>query len=136
ALLVTGLGGPTIHRLLLPGLALETAAMDRRMLGLAALCMVGTALVTGLVPVLQAGRRTITALRDGAQHGTARRSPLHRALLVTQTALSVTLLIGAGLFLRSLHEVAELDLGLDTEHVLAVSIDFAGTGRSAREVGA
>jgi len=103
------------------------------MLGVAAVCTIGTALVAGLIPLLQI-RGTITAgLRAGAQYGSARRSWMHRGLLVAQTALSVVLLVGAGLFLRSLHRISSLDLGMDVRNVLAVNVDFTATGRSGRD---
>jgi predicted permease len=61
---------------------------------------------------------------------------VYRSLLVTQTALSAVLLVGAGLFLHSLHKVTTLDLGLDTERSFVVSIDFTGSGRDERETAA
>src|SRR5206468_3288032 len=57
-------------------------------------------------------------------------------LLAIQGALSIVLLIGAGLFLRSLHHLQTLDLGIDHENVLAVAIDFSGTRRSSGDVSA
>ncbi|HEU4631808.1 MAG TPA: ADOP family duplicated permease [Gemmatimonadaceae bacterium] len=126
-------GGVWVRRALLTTMATESAGPDWHVLGLAVACTIGTALVTGLVPVLQTRGDATAGLKDGGQHGATRRSRLHRTLLVGQTALSVALLVGAGLFLRSLHEIGTLDLGLDTRNVLAVDVDFTGTGRSRRE---
>jgi predicted permease len=52
-------------------------------------------------------------------------------LLVTQTALSVVLLIGAGLFVRSIQRIDALDHGMDVRNVLAINADFAGPGPTA-----
>jgi len=49
-------------------------------------------------------------------------------LLVAQVALAIVLLTGAGLFVRSLRNVAALDLGVDTEHVLVAQIAQASVG--------
>jgi predicted permease len=119
-----------VERVMLTTMATEQAGFDWPMLAVAAACTLGTAFVVGLVPLLQV-RGTITAgLREGAQYGSARRSWMHRGLLVAQTALSVVLLVGAGLFLRSLHRISSLDLGMDVQNALAVNVDFTGTGRS------
>ena len=126
-------GGAWVDRLLLSNMALEHPGFDWRMLGVTAACTVGTGLLAGLIPLLQV-RETITAgLREGGQYGSARRSLMHRGLLIGQTALSVLLLVGAGLFLRSLNRITSLDLGLDPRNALAVSVDFTGTGRSGAE---
>ena len=55
---------------------------------------------------------------------------------MAQTALSVVLLTGAGLFLKSLHNIRALDLGLDPDNVLVATVDFDGTGRTDCEVAA
>lgn len=130
-------GGAWLNRILLPNLALEPpATVDPSILALTAACVVGTAFLTGLAPILQARTDPLGALQDGASRATARRGRLHRTLLVAQTALSVVLLTGAGLFLRSLHNIRSLDLGLDPDNVLVATIDFAGTDRTGREVAA
>jgi len=126
-------GTAWVERVMLTTMAAERAGFDWRMLGIAAVCTLGTALVAGLVPLVQI-RGSITAgLREGGQYGSARRSWMHRGLLVAQTALSVVLLIGAGLFLRSLHRISSLDLGMDVQNVLAVSVDFTASGRAGRD---
>ncbi len=129
-------GGAWARRVLLPGMVGESAGVDWRMLGVAAACVTATALVTGLVPALQTRGMGTAGLREGAQHGATGRSTLYWGLLVAQTALSALLLVGAGLFLRSLHRVTTTDLGLDTRNTWLVRVDFTGTGRGARDVAA
>lgn len=123
-------GGRWVHRLVLPTMVGESAGPDWGALLPAAAAVALTALLTGLAPVLQTRRDVAVGLRDGVRAGAPRRSRLHAALLVAQTALSAVLLVGAGLFLRSLHQVATTDLGVDAAHVLVVRVDFAGSGRT------
>lgn len=132
AMLVVVWGGALVRRVLLDGLAVEVA-VDRGAVLAAVACTLGVACVTGMVPLLHLRDATVGALRDGTQHGTVRRSPLFATLLVAQTALSVTLLIGAGLFVRSVQRVVALDHGLDVHGVLTVQVDFAGSGRRGVE---
>src|SRR5688500_17526026 len=126
-------GGAWVDRVLLSNMAIEGSGFDWRMLGVAVACTVGSALLAGLIPLMQVGETITVGLREGGRYGSARRSLMHRGLLVGQTALSVLLLVGAGLFLRSLNRITSLDLGLDPRNALAVSVDFTGTGRSGTD---
>lgn len=86
-------------------------------------------LVTSLVPALQASRPDLTpALKAGAREGSVQRSRTRAGLLAAQVALAIVLLTGAGLFLRSLRNVAELDLGIDMSHVLTAGISQGSAG--------
>jgi putative ABC transport system permease protein len=59
---------------------------------------------------------------------------MQRSLVVAQVALSVTLLTGAGLLVRTLLNLYDLDVGADLEGVLTVEVPLAGTGRASPEV--
>jgi predicted permease len=75
--------------------------------------------LTGLVPAVLAARSELApALKSGARAGMPGRTRLSGMLLIVQGALSVTLLVGAGLFVRSLHRVESLRLGYDADPVL------------------
>ena len=126
-------GNAWVRRLMLSQMATERAGVDWPAFGFAAALTAATALVTGLAPMLQARREQVTRVNDGSQHGSARRSPLHASLLLAQTALSVLLLVGAGLFVRSLYRVEHLDLGLRPDGVSMVQVRFEGSGRKERE---
>jgi putative ABC transport system permease protein len=93
-------------------------------------------LVTGLAPALQS--RDVDLVRDlksGAREGLGRRSRTRTALLVTQAALSVVLLVGAGLFVRSLWKAEGVRLGYDVDPVLVVFLNMRGaTLDSAQDV--
>jgi predicted permease len=80
-----------------------------------------TALLAGLLPALHASRGDLTgALKAGMREGAYRTSRVRTSLLLFQTALSVVLLVGAGLFVRSLREVKSLPLGYDAQRLLYI----------------
>jgi predicted permease len=86
----------------------------------------------GLVPALRLSRLDLVSAIK-AQAGPAAGGPrarLQPALVVAQIALSVLLFAGAGLFVRTLHNLKTLDLGFRRENLLSFSIDF---GRAARD---
>ncbi len=80
-----------------------------------------TSVVFGLVPALQTARRDLVEpLRDSGKGtgGGARRGRLSGALVVAEVALSLVLLAGAGLLMRSFVKLQTVDLGLNPENVL------------------
>jgi predicted permease len=115
-------GGRFLRAVLLP----SGAAISGRLLVLTAATALVTGLLVGLVPALQGSRPDLTtALKAGAREGGARRSRLRTTLTVVQAALSVVLLVGAGLFVRSLWNVRSLRLGIEPDRVLMVDIGEA-----------
>ena len=114
-----------MRRVLLPDIAWDGPVLDRRVLVFTAVAAIGTALLVGLTPVLQAMRLRVTeSLKDGTPHAGRRRGRLRFALGAAQAAFSVVLLIGAGLFVQSFARVTSLDLGIDADRVLAVSPEW------------
>ncbi len=107
-----------------------TATPDGRVLGFAALVSLVTALVFGLVPALQAARpQLVDALKEeGGRVVSAGHTRLRRVLVVAQVALSLLLLIGAGLFGRTLWNLRSLDPGFDTTGVITFSVDPSLSG--------
>jgi putative ABC transport system permease protein len=84
--------------------------------------------LTGLAPAIHALRADVnSSLKAGEREGGGQRAGVRNALLLAQAALSVVLLIGAALFVRSLHKVETLDLGWKPAPVLLVGIDTRGT---------
>jgi putative ABC transport system permease protein len=84
-----------------------------------------TALVFGLVPALQAARCDLNdPLRDSGKgvSGGFRHGRLRDAVVVLEVALSLTLLVGAGLLMRSFVALREVHLGLRPDHVLTVRL--------------
>jgi predicted permease len=92
---------------------------------LAAAIVVG--LLTGLAPVVQTRRIDLTSdLKAGMREGVYTKSRVRVVLLVMQAALSVILLVGAGLFVRSLRNVDNVRLGYDVDPVLLVDLNMRG----------
>ena len=86
---------------------------------------VATALVFGLVPALQTARRDLNdPLRDSGKGvgGGFRHGRLRDAVVVLEVALSLTLLVGAGLLMRSFVALREVHLGLQPDHVLVARL--------------
>ena len=118
-------GGRFVRAVLLPNVAWIDATVDLRVLGVTAVSAVVTGILVGLAPALQATRLELTSsLKSGIREGGAQRSRLRTALTITQAALSVVLLVGAGLFVRSLWNVYSLRLGLEPDRVMTVAFDW------------
>ena len=96
---------------------------DWRLLAFSFAICLAVGLVCGILPALQATRPNLTtALKNESSAGGRIRFDPRRALVVTQVAISLLLLIGAGLFVRSLENLKSLDLGFVRERVLLVNV--------------
>lgn len=121
-------GGAGLRRWFLPGELTTAVITDGRTMGYTALATVLAGLLAGLVPAWHAGRRDVSAaLQGGSRAGGSQRSRLRTILLVVQPALCVVLLVGAGLFVRSLRHVEQYRLGFDVEPVLLAVANARGT---------
>jgi putative ABC transport system permease protein len=101
---------------------------DWRVLGFAAGLAILTCVLFGLAPAIQASRTEPgVALKAGSRGVTAGRERflLRRALVVSQVALSLVLLMGAFLFVRTFRNLVTLNAGFQREHVLVANIDYA-----------
>ncbi len=89
-----------------------------------------TALVFGLVPAWRASSPNLTgAMREGGRNATTSRSHnrLRSGLVIAETALGVTLLIGAGLLLRSLDRLSHAPLGFNPQALLTANFELSET---------
>jgi putative ABC transport system permease protein len=103
------------------------AFTDPRLLLFAILLTTVTGLLTGLAPLVQIRHDDVSsALKAGSREGTMARSRLRTSLLIGQSALSVILLVGAGLFLRSLTNVQNIRMGYDADHLMWVELNARG----------
>ena len=110
-----------------PNTTSPSVLKDERTLLFAGAAAVAAGLITGLAPILQASHADLTGdLKAGAREGIYQRSRLRVLLLVIQGALSVVLLVGAGLFVRSLNHVRDVRLGYDVDPVLLVDLNMRG----------
>jgi len=103
--------------------------MDTHVLLFAALVSLLTGLLFGSVPALQSTRGVlIGAIKNEAPSEKLRRLNLRDILVTVQVALSVVLLIGSILVVRSLQHALSLNLGFKPEHAAVLSIDFGAQG--------
>lgn len=122
-------GGDVLRAVLLPGIDWGRGIADPRLLIAAGAIALTTGIPTGLIPALQASTpELVGSLKSGAREGGGHRGATRRVLVAAQAALSVVLLVAAGLFLRSLQRVQSLDLGYDAEQVVSVNVDLVGSG--------
>lgn len=107
--------------------------VDARVLWFTAALAVGTVMLFALAPALQAAPADVaTTLRDSGSAGRAfGRHRLRRALVAAQVALSIALLIGAGLCLRSLNAATRMSPGFEADGVVVGWIDLFPAGYTA-----
>lgn len=119
--------GSVLHSLFLPPGTESTQLFDPRTLAFAAGAALLAGGLTGIAPILQIRQpRLVESLKAGAREGVNRRSRLRSGLLLTQGALSLVLLVGAGLFVKSLQKVEALPLGFDVDPVVYVQPNLRG----------
>ena len=102
-----------------------STAIDLRIAGVAFVATVVTGILFGLVPALQATRPQLApTLKDEAGSVTSGGAVrLRKALVVAQVALSLLLLIGAGLFIRSVNHLMSVDLGFRPSRLVTFMLD-------------
>jgi macrolide transport system ATP-binding/permease protein len=99
--------------------------IDHRVLIFTGLVTLATGVLFGLLPALQSTRTDmVAALKDEFAGGGHRRSWLKNSLIVFQVALSMVLLVGGGLMLRSLQRTQMIDLGFDPHNAVSLSFDL------------
>jgi putative ABC transport system permease protein len=104
-------------------------APDYRVFGFALLVSLVTGVIFGLAPALQAARTDIAKrIRDESPAGGSRRSRAGNALVVGQLALSLLLLVAAGLFLRALQRGNRIDPGFDAAGVSIATLNSESWG--------
>ena len=134
-LLLAQWGSAVMRATLLADVAWDVSPVDARVVWFTAVACGLAALLAGLAPALAASRQDLTtALKSATRDGGPRRTRAQRVLLVAQAALSVVLLVGAGLFVRSLRNVATMRLGYDDAQVLVANVDVTGILPSADAV--
>lgn len=106
------------------------AGVDLRLLLFTSGVTVATSMLFGTLPAFRATRLNVSdALKDGRNApGGESRGPLAKALIVSQVAVSLVLLIGAGLFVRSLRNLVHVDTGFNRENVIRMTIDASSAG--------
>jgi predicted permease len=100
-------------------------SLDFRVLAFTLTLSVATGILFGLLPALQASKTNlVTSLKDGAAASSKRGSRMQSLLVVSQIALSLMLLIGAGLVVKTMRTVLTADPGFDRANLLLMSVDL------------
>jgi predicted permease len=102
--------------------------IDTRALGFTVLVSFGVGILIGIVPALQFTRTNISeTLKQGSGRtgGSSLKQHTRKALVISEVALSLVLLIGAGLMIRSFWKLQNVDPGFDTRNALTMSVALA-----------
>lgn len=125
ALLAGWWGGTVLRALLMPEIEWADSVLDGRVVLFTLAVALLAGLIAGIIPAVQASNPDLTtALKAGSRDGVMHRSRLRKGLVVTQAALSVMLLVGAALFVRSLRNVQALDIGFDAGRLFFGHVEF------------
>ena len=111
------------------------ASIDWRVLSFTAAVALLTTLLCSFVPAIRASRTQLnSSLREGSRGMTASHSRLSagRLFVAAQVALSLLLLVGAGLFLRSLLNLERVDLGYKRERLVLLDVQPVGSATSEK----
>jgi len=112
--------------------------LDLRVFGFAAAISIATGIIFGIAPALKAASiEPGPALKESAPSGSFGRSPLSlgKSLIVVQVALSIVLLVGAGVFLRTLRNLQKVDYGFDARNVLLFDVNPSLNGYRGERLG-
>jgi len=106
---------------------LDQVRLDWRVLAFAIAAALLTGLFSGIVPALRMTRVNLqTALQQGTRGSSAASGKLRSSLIVSEIALSLTLLLGAGLLVRSLIRLLDVDSGFEPDHILTLRVSPVG----------
>jgi predicted permease len=109
---------------LLPGAPGQAVPLDWRVLAFVAAATVVTGLLFGIAPALRATRADVSGvLKETSRGVVGTRSVLSKVLLVVQVAISLVLLVGAGLFLRTLDNLRRVDVGFDPNNLVLFRVN-------------
>jgi predicted permease len=132
AIVVAHWGLALLRSTLLNDFAWTESALDGRVLIMTLTLVVATVVLAGLIPALRASRPDVVdSLKAGGREGGVATSRLRAGLMMTQATLSVVLIVGAGLFVKSLREAANFKLGYETTGILAAGMDVIPLGYKA-----
>lgn len=107
---------------------IEEIALDTRVVGFSVLIAVVTGIAFGLAPALQISSPSLhDSLKEGARGSTGRRQRLRGALVVSEVAIALVLLIGAGLMIKSFQRLLQINMGFRTEQTLTMHLALPST---------
>ena len=103
---------------------LRQVSLDWSVLGFAAAVTVASTFVFGLVPALRLSRTDLQVTLRARGGGAVQHARLRSSLLVAEVALSVGLLVGAGLLIRSFRELQQTSLGYRSDDLVVMALDL------------
>ena len=113
-------------RELLPGNLGSATAIDWRILSFVGGLTLATGILFGIAPALRSSVLNVGAMwKEGGRTMSGGRSRLGRTLVVAQVAISLVLLVGAGLFLRTVRNLRHVDVGFEIDNLLLVPVNPA-----------
>ncbi|MEK6303158.1 MAG: ABC transporter permease [Acidobacteriota bacterium] len=119
--LFVALGPPDIPRM-------SEISLDWRVAGFSLFVSILTGLVFGLAPALQASKPDLQdALKEGGRGSTGGRHRLRNVLVVSEVAIALVLLVGAGLMIKSFGKLLDLDLGFRSGKTLTMRLSLPST---------
>ena len=125
AMLIAVWGGALLRALLMPDVSWASETVDARVLAFTAGMAALVGIAAGIAPAIQMTRHDLTgSLKSGWRDGSSGRSAVRSMLLLVQAAFTVILLVGAGLFVRSLRNARALDLGFAIDRTILADIKF------------
>lgn len=120
--------GRAVHQALLPGVAFTDSGLSTRILTFTFIASALTGVTAGFLPAIQASRAQLSStLRSGGRTVAGGPSRVRLVLLVGQAALSVVLLVGAGLFVASLRQAESVDLGFEAANMAVIELEWNET---------
>ena len=129
-LLLAWWGTKSLIALSPPGLIdLSNVAVSLPVLGFTFALTLLTGIIFGLVPALEAARFDLNdSLKEGGKNigGGSRSHRLRNLFVVTQVALALVLLVGAGLFMKSLNRLRSVDPGFNADKLLTMRVSLPG----------
>ena len=108
---------------------LQDINLDLKVLGFTVLVSLVTGIVFGFAPAWQISKADVNeSLKENSRGATGKRNRLRNLFVVTEVALSLVLLVGAGLLFRTFLHLQSVDAGFDPQQVLTLKLSPSGTG--------
>jgi predicted permease len=105
----------------------EETSVDARVLAFTVLVSLATAVLSGLLPAWSASRSNLhEAMKRSGARGVKGGSRLHRALIVAEMALTIVLLAGSGLLIRSFLKLRAVDKGFSPQSTVSIGVELYG----------
>ncbi|MGA8215682.1 MAG: ABC transporter permease [Candidatus Sulfotelmatobacter sp.] len=109
--------------------------INREVLAFSFLASVVSGVVFGLIPALQSSRSTPNAfLKEGERGSAANRGRTRSALVIAEVGLSLVLLVGAGLLVKSFARLMEVNVGFDPDHLLTFNLGLPSSTDPVRQL--